>query len=215
MRQTPWIAGLVVCLGGCVNPAQERARFYNEDGVRLFAKGDYADARDSFKAARDVRTEDAGLLYNLGECYDRMGDAAKAERYYQQCLRLEPNHPACRHALAVLLVRTGRRPEAETMVATWLASQPKLAAAYAEDGWLLHQAGDLPQAQARLQQAIDLDPHDPRVLTELALIYEELHRDDRALALYQSVLKRDPNQTEIADHVNFLLTKGSGKPRPE
>src|SRR5437870_2571905 len=117
MRRTRWIAGLVLCLGGCVNPAQERATFYNDDGVRLFAKGDYRDARDSFQAALTLRPNDAGLTYNLGECYDRTGDAAKAERYYQQCLRLEPNHPACRHALAVLLVRTGRKPEAETMIA--------------------------------------------------------------------------------------------------
>src|SRR5262249_24428013 len=144
-----------------------------------------------------------------------MGDAAKAERYYEQCMRQEPDHPACRHALAALLVRTGRKPEAEKMVVGWLASQPKLAAAYAEDGWLLHVSGDLPQGQARLQQAIGLDPQDSRALTELARVYEDLHREDRAVDLYQRVLKRDPSQTEIADHVQFLLTKGAGKPRPE
>jgi Tfp pilus assembly protein PilF len=215
MRRTAWIAGLWLCLVGCVSPAQERARFYNEDGVRLFAKGAYADARDSFRAALDLRPDDAGLLYNVGECYDRMGDAARAESYYQQCLRREPNHPTCRHALAVLLVRTGRKADAEVMIATWLASQPKLAAAYAEDGWRLHESGDLPQAQARLQQALDLDPHDPRALTELALVYEDLHRPDRALVLYERALKRDPKQADVAERVQFLLTKGAGKPRPE
>ena len=215
MRRTRWIAGLLLCLSGCINPVQERARFYNDDGVRLFAKGDYRDARDSFQAALACRPNDAGLLYNLGECYDRVGDAAKAEHYYQQCLQQESNHSSCRHALAVLLVRTGRKAEAENMLAAWLASQPKLAAALAEDGWLLHLSGDLPRAQARLQQALDLDPHDPRALTELARVYEELHRPDRALVLYERILQRDPKQADVAEHVQFLLTKGAAKPRPE
>jgi Flp pilus assembly protein TadD len=215
MRQARWLAGLVFCLIGCTNAAQERVRVYNADGISLFAKGDYGDARDSFKAALALTPNDAGLLYNLAQCYDRMGDAAKAESYYNQCLQAAPGNADCRHALNVLLVNAGRQAEAADRVADWLAHEPKRAAAHAEEAWLLHFHGDLPQAQARLQKALELDPHDPRALTEMALVYEDLHRPDRAVALYQRLLARDPTQTAIAWHVNFLLVKGAGKPRPE
>src|SRR5207253_4981700 len=143
-------------------------------------------------------------LYNIGECYDRLGDTAKAERSYRQCLVQTPNHADCRHALASMLMRAGRKDDATRLVEEWLAREPRLAAAYAEDGWLWRQAGDLPRAQARLQQALELDPHEPRALVELALVYEAMQRPDRAAALYERVLERDPHQTEIVKRLNGL-----------
>jgi len=100
-------------------------------------------------------------------------------------------------------------------VQAWRASEPKLAAAYVEDGWLYHQAGDLPKAQGRLQQALDIEPHNVRAVTEMGLVYEAMKRPDRALTLYERALESDPKQPEITDRVNYLLTKGAGRPRPE
>jgi Flp pilus assembly protein TadD len=204
-----------VLLGGCGPTAQDRVTEYNDDGVRLYQRGRYADARDSFQAALTLKPDDAGLLYNLGQCYDHLGNVAAAEQTYNACLQRSPNHPACRHALATLLVRQGRWNDAVQMVQTWLGREPKLAAAYAEDGWLWHQAGDLMRARARLEQALDLDPHDSRALTELALVYESLNRPERALVLYERCLEQHPNQPEVARRLNFLLAKGVSRPKPE
>src|SRR5262249_57045861 len=132
------------------------------------------------------------------------GDAAEAEGCYQECLRRPPNQEACRQALAVLLVRQKRRDEAARMVEDWLRREPKLAGPYAEDGWLWHQAGDLPRAQARLQQALELDPHDPRALTELALLYETMQRPDRAGVLYERILERNPQHFAAARRLDEL-----------
>jgi tetratricopeptide (TPR) repeat protein len=215
MNKVAWIAGLVLALAGCVNPVDDRFCDYNEDALLLFRQGNYRDARESFQAALDLKPGDPALMYDIGECYDRLGDAAKAERFYQECLLRAPNHEACRHALAVLLLRQKRRDDAAHMIEDWLAREPKLAGPYAEDGWFWHQAGDLPRAQARLQQALEIDPHDTRALTELALVYEEMRRPDRALVLYERVLEREPDQVELKKHVQFLLTNGAGRPRPE
>jgi Flp pilus assembly protein TadD len=215
MRGAARIAVYLMCLAGCAPMGQERLHDYNEDGLYLFQRGDYNEARESFQAALALRPEDAGLMYNLGECYDRLGDDKKAEQYYNECLARAPNHPACRHALACVLVRGGRGGEATDMVHDWLAREPKLAAAYAEDGWLWHQAGDLPRAQARLHQALELNPHDERTLVELALVYEAMQRPDRAVVLYERVLERNPNQVEVARRLNQLQAKGAGRPRPD
>src|SRR5260370_20198274 len=152
MRWTSWFLVLALCLVGCESASEERLRDYNQDGVYLFQRGDYAAARESFQAALTLKPNDPALLYDLGECYDRLGDTAKAERCYSQCLLEAPNHADCRHALASLLVRVGRKGDAAHLIEDWLAREPRLAAAYAEDGWVWHQAGDLPRAQARLQQ---------------------------------------------------------------
>src|SRR5207253_3821590 len=119
------------------------------------------------------------------------------------------------HALVSLLVRMGQKDEATRLVEAWLAQEPRRAAAYAEDGWLWHQAGDLPRAQARLQQALELDPHEPRALVELALVYEAMQRPDRAAALYERVLERNPHQTEVVKRLNGLRSQGARQPQPD
>lgn len=215
MRQTWWPMLGALVLAGCVTTTEERVHDYNEDGVYLYQKGDYAGARDSFQAALKLQPEDPNVLYNVGECYDRLGDATRAEKFYNECLQRVPNHVACRHSLDLLLVRQNRQPEARKMVDDWLTREPKLAAAYAEDGWLWQQIGDLPRAQARLHQALELEPHDERTLTELAALYEIMQRPDRALVLYERILERDPNRVEIVKRVNLLMAQGAGRPHPE
>jgi len=210
-----WVCGILMLAAGCAPTGQERARDYNEDGVYLFQRGDYRSARESFQAAQALTPEDRGLLYNVGQCYDRLGDSANAERCYRDCLQRAANHADCRHALAALLLRGGRGGEAKAMVEEWLAREPKLAAAYAEHGWLLFQAGDLPGAQTRLQQALELDPQDPRALVEMARVYEALQRPDRAVVLYERILQREPRQVEIQRRLNQLQAQGVSRPRPD
>lgn len=211
------VAILLVMLGvgGCTSAVPERVQEYNQDGIFLFQQGDYRAACESFVAAADLQPENPGLLYNAGQCYDRLGDSSKAERYYRACLQKDANHADGRHALTALLVRSGRRDEASQEVQAWLAREPKRAAAYAEDGWLLHEAGDLPGAQARFQQALELDPHDLHALIELARTYETMQRPDRAAVLYERVLQIKPNHPEVVRRLNQLKASGIRAPQPE
>jgi tetratricopeptide (TPR) repeat protein len=214
MRWTRWLVALALCVSGCESASQERLRDYKQDGAHLFKLGDYTAAGQSFQAALALQ-QDPGLFYALGECCDRLGDTTKAEQYYHQCLERAPNHADCRHALASLLMRVGRKDEATGQVEAWLAREPRLAAAYAQDGWMWRQAGDLPRAQARLQQALELDPHDRRAQVELALVYEAMQRPDRAAALYERILERDPHQIEVANRLNRLRSQGARQPQPD
>jgi tetratricopeptide (TPR) repeat protein len=216
MGRAWWILGLALGVAGCASLTQDdRVSVYSEDGVQLFRRGDYVAARTCFQAALELRPEDPTLLYNLGECYDRLGNAAKAEHFYNACLQRAPNHAAGRHALDVLLVRSNRRDEATHMVQDWVAREPKMAAAYAEYGWLWREFGDLPGAQVRLEKALELDPHDSRALIELGLIYEAMQRPERAVVLYERVLERDPNQPDVIHRLTALQMQGVGPPRPE
>jgi Tfp pilus assembly protein PilF len=214
-RRTLLCALVLAGLAGCADTAQERMQQFNEDGVFLFRQGQYEAARQSFEAALRLKPEDAGLLYNLGQCHDRLGEAPKAEPLYKQCLEEAPNHAPCRHALAVLLLRQGRRSEADEMIEGWLAREPKLADAYVEDGWRLRQDGSLPEARGRLQQALQLDPHNTRALVEMGLLYEILERPSHALDLYERAIQQDPDQPEVRERVRLLRDRGVGKPLPD
>lgn len=223
MRRTPYIALAFLWLAGCAtwdhfvgeSSVQQRVADYNDDGRRLFQNGDFAGARDSFQAALAIKPNDPGLLFNLGQCYERLAVPARAEELYRQSLQRAADNSACRFALVAVQVRQGKKAEAAQIIAEWLTREPKRAAAYATDGWYWHQAGDLPRAQARLQQALELDPHDTLALTELGRVYEEMKRPDRAIALYERALAQDPKQADLTNRINFLLAKGAGKPKPD
>src|SRR5438445_7240786 len=193
------LAAAALCgFAGCETASQERVRQYNADGVHLFQQGNYQDARESFALALELQPEDAALCYNLGQCCDRLGDTVRAEQHYLQCLQRSTNHADCRHALAVLLYRTGRKTEATSMIEDWLTRQPNLADAYALDGWRLRQDNALPDAQGRLQQALALDPHNVRANVELGILYEAINLPERSAVLYQRALAQNPNQSELA-----------------
>src|SRR5262249_33060608 len=131
---------------------------------------------------------------------------------YRLCLDKDPNHAGGRQALARLLMFQGRRSEAEQTIQTWLVAQPKAADAYAADAWLLRQDGDINKTQARLQQALQLDPRNVRALIQLGMLYEYLERPDRALVLYERALEREPDREDLREHINRLLAKGIKRP---
>ena len=215
MRRLVWLSGWVICLVGCISANEERLHEYNDDGIFLFQKGAFSDARLSFEAALTLKPDDPAILYNIGKCYDRQDARGQAELYYNRCLNEEPNNVACRRALVALMVRDGRTPDATHMAEDWLAREPKKAEPYALDGLLWHQAGDLPKAQGRLQQALGIDPHNVDALIELGLIFEAMHRLDRAQALYEKVLELEPNRPDVVARLNQLQHQGVGPPRPD
>jgi Flp pilus assembly protein TadD len=215
MRRRVGLGIWLLFLAGCGPTVNDHARLLNEDGLYLYQRGDFGRARESFQAALALQPRDPALLYNIGQCYDRLGDLKKAEQFYQECLQVAGNHAACRHALAALLLGSGRRTAAEQMLEDWLIREPKLADAFAENGWLLGQIGDLPQAQARLHQALELDPHNIRALVELGVLFEKMAMPERALVLYERALAYDPRQLEIIQKINQLRARGVGRPHPQ
>lgn len=212
-------AGALIALAGiifgCAETVQERVRAYNDDGVLLFKSGDYAHAREIFQAALALKPSDCTLQFNIGQCYDRLGQDAKAEQAYGECLKIDPNQAECRHQLAALLWRGDRKPEACKMIEDWLAKQPDSPAALALHGWMFRQEGDLPKAKSRLQQALAIDGKNQLALIELAQVYEAENRLDRAVFLYERAMADNPNQPEIAHRLATLKVQGVSRPRPD
>jgi len=215
MRRLGWVAVLASVVAGCVSTDDQRLRDYNDDGVLLFQRGSYQEASETFQAALVLKPADPNLLYNLGQCEDRLGQQDKAEQSYVACLRQSPNHTDCNHALAVLYVRSQRRKDADQLVEDWVRREPKSAAAYAEYGWLCSLDKDYPKAISACQRAYELDPHDVHALNELGQLYETLNRQDRALNMYERSLEFQPHQADVGLRVSRLKAQGVGLPHPD
>ncbi len=216
MRRVASVAALSFLISACAPTLQERVSMYNEFGLQHYQKGEYARASDDFQVALALLPNNPALLYNLGECYDRLGQRDRAESLYRACLQHQPNDANCRHALSVLLVENGRFVEAKQMTQDWLAREPKLSAAYFEDGWLYEREGNPVAAVERYQQAVYYDPHNIQALVEMGRVYEEeLNRPSRSLKLYQTALDYNPYQPDLVRRINRLRVRGVGPPHPD
>jgi len=65
------------------------ARAHYQAGVKLYASGDYPGAIREFSAAQQLAPADLNN-YNLALCYDKLGDADPAIRYYRAFLDKQP-----------------------------------------------------------------------------------------------------------------------------
>jgi Tfp pilus assembly protein PilF len=202
-------------LAGCALPAEDRSHLFIEDGVELFAKGDYQNALESFDMALTLHPQDPALLFNKAECYDRLGSVKRAEEYYLYCLQRAPDNADARLALVALYYRSDQRPKADSIVDEALRQNPPTADAFVLDAWRLRQAKDLPHAEARAQQALDLEPHNRRARMEMALIFEQLGLPDRAYVLYERILRQEPNRADVVARLELLKAQGTRRPRPD
>jgi tetratricopeptide (TPR) repeat protein len=214
MRRHALILATLMFAGCMTAPTSDRLRVYNDDGVYLFAQGSYREALESFELALTLDPGNAELLFNTGQCHDRLGNAGVAEKYYLECLQRSAKHVDARQAYVALLYRTGRAEQASKLIDEWIVQQPDLADTYVLDAWRLRQRKALPEAHARLQQALKLDPQHHRALTELGLYYEETGMPQRARVLYERVLARNPNELEVAARLEQLKARGVERPIP-
>ncbi len=83
--------------------------------------------------------------------------------------------------------------QAREAVTKALAIDPDYAPAHARLGWIaMYGDNDLAGAAQHLNRALALDPADPRVLSNSATLLMSLGRLDEALALAETVVRRDP-----------------------
>jgi tetratricopeptide (TPR) repeat protein len=204
----------IVLLSGCDTTAQDKFRLYNEDGIHNFSRGNYREARDSFEQALVLHHEDIAVVFNLAQTNERLGDAKAAEEGYQDCLRRNPEFVDARQAYANFLYKNGRSQDANQLIEQWATGNEHKADALVLVSWKLRQQRNYPAAYDKVQSALVLEPHNPRALTELGVLYEKMNLPDRSLVLYERALAENPNQFEVRERVEKLKARGVEKPLP-
>lgn len=206
---------LFACLGlaalaatGCTNMTTQAL---NAEGVRLYQNGNYQQASAQFQRAIAANPKSANGYYNLasslhknGKLFNRPEDLAQAEQLYNQCLNYDPNHTECYRGLAVLLTETDRQDAAYRLLEGWASRSPQLADPRIELARVLEETNNVPQATARLVQAIEIEPNNSRALTALGRLREVSGENAQALANYERSLAINRFQPAIAARVATL-----------
>ncbi|UBV43976.1 tetratricopeptide repeat protein [Deinococcus taeanensis] len=134
------------------------SRVWNERGYVYKLQGDGTRAINAFKQAITLNSENAILLYNLGDMYYATGNIPMALDSLQQAVILDPRDAYNRAYYAKLLALSGNVSAAKPEAAQAARLAPKNAYAVGQYGVVSYLAKDNVTARAQLSQAVTLDP---------------------------------------------------------
>jgi len=145
--------------------------------------------------------EQAAALLEAGAVFrDQIGQAAPARACFEKAVSLHPSNPDVLAALAAMLAGEGRIDEATALYERQLSlsDSPSAKAAVLTNlaRALCEKPNGLPEAERRLDEALDLDPnHLPAVVTMADILYRE-EQWDRAERRLNEALRRMRGQPE-------------------
>src|SRR5208282_3925172 len=107
--------------------------------------------------------------------------------------------------LAAALLRAGRKDDANTLLAGWLAKHPDDTVVTEQAVELTIAAGQLDDAAKYLENLLKTKPHDAVALNNLAWVYQQQGNDARARALGRQAYVLSPGP-QTADTLGWILT---------
>ncbi|MEO5882591.1 MAG: type IV pilus biogenesis/stability protein PilW [Caldimonas sp.] len=150
--------------------AQRRARARMELASAYFGQNQMTTALDQVKQAI-AADPNYGEAFNLrGLIYANLGDQVLAEESFKRALQINPRDADAMHNYGYYLCQQKRYPESNALFAQALAVPRYAGAARTQltQGVCLAYAGQMPEAEAALVRAYELDPNSPFTSTNLA-----------------------------------------------
>jgi Flp pilus assembly protein TadD len=129
-------------------------------------------------------------LFNLSSAYVKMSNFSKAYPMIEKLNNMDPENPQILLNLAIVEIGLGRTQSALKHLA--VAEKQKGAPQFEIDfhrGVVLSQLGNLNEAMVWYKKAEELRSHHPRLLFNMALLYDKMQNYPQAIRYYSSYLQ--------------------------
>lgn len=138
----------------------------------------------AFQQARKLRPEDLRPLYNLGLCFEGLGDTVQAEALYREAISQE-QRSTTRDAqpyldLGSLLLRNNKAADALPVLREASQRDGQNAAIHEQLGKGEERLGQLAESRHELEEAVTLAPSVSALHFELGRVYQQLHQTEEA-----------------------------------
>ena len=142
---------------------------------------------------RPARPSDWPVFYQRGVAYDQSHDWPRAEADFQRALRLVPNQPSVLNYLGYSWANKDHHlAEARQMLDKAAAGRPNDGAIIDSLGFVMLRQGEVPQAVATLQRAVELEPEDSTINMHLGDAYAAAGRKLEAQYQWRRALTLNP-----------------------
>lgn len=180
------------------------------------------DAARYFETALRLAPDYAAAHYGLGRAWAQSGDTAKAVEQYRIAIGLFPNYGAAHYAIAQALRKQGDQSAAERELQEYeknktavppeddplrreIAELNSGAMAHLRKGAELEQAGQLQDAAAEQEQALQIDPSLVQAHVNLISLYGKLDQSEQAEAHFRKAVELDSRQADAYYNYGVLL----------
>ncbi|HEY2322685.1 MAG TPA: tetratricopeptide repeat protein, partial [Thermoanaerobaculia bacterium] len=160
---------------------------------------DYKSAVALVKDAMKSKPDDLDLQFALGSAYERAGDKKAAEDVFLGILHAHPDNAQTLNYLGYMWAENGvNLDRAVEMINKAVAAEPRNGAFVDSLGWVYYQKGNLELAEKYLSDAAHLLPRDATVHEHLGDVFAKRGNYVRALDLYRTALKLEPEPKDEA-----------------
>lgn len=178
---------------------------YQLRGIAWMAREDWARAAQDFEKSYDLGDSSVSLHFNLGTCYDQLGQPGPALAEFDAILKNFPDEFPSRLARGNLLLQQGQYAPALRDFDQAIALRPEVAAVHNHRGVALRMLGRYEDAIAAYDRALQLDPQSADGLANRAYARKCLGEYQSALGDYEAALVIDPESLEIKNDLAWLL----------
>lgn len=181
----------------------------NLRGNVLAAKGDLAGARAAFGKALQIDPKFLAAATNLATLDLREGRPGDARQRYETLLSKDPKNTQAAVSLAILTAQTGgTRDEVLAQLKRARESNPDAVLPILATARYLMETNTPKDAIPMLQEAVNRNPSDARILDQLAMAFRQSGQSEQAIANWEKVLRLNPKaglaqfrigETQLAD----------------
>ncbi|MCX7954283.1 MAG: tetratricopeptide repeat protein [Bacteroidales bacterium] len=136
-------------------------------------------------------------LTQLANCYFILKDYRKAKEYLDNVFLIDKNYSRAHFIKGMVLIETNQPKEAINAFQTVVNYEPENYEAYNMLGILHHELDDT-LAASYYRAAIRLKPNEPQYYYNLAFYYQEQKQYEKALNLYNHIIRKINNKYENA-----------------
>jgi len=180
------------------------ARFFLAEGELLLEANAGDQALALYGQALKEIPDDSDLLYGRSLVHERLSNVGEAEADLRRILAKDKDDARAMNALGyMLVVHTSRLDEARKLITRALELTPDDAAVIDSLGWIEYRQGKVKEARSLLEKAFGKVP-DPEIAAHLGEVLWVLGEKDRARAIWEAALTRDPGHRVLKETMERL-----------
>jgi tetratricopeptide (TPR) repeat protein len=180
-------------------------RFYLAEGELLLESDAGREALALYDQALREHPGESDLLYGRSLVHERLKDVGAAEADLRRILKADADDARAMNALGYMLtVHTERLDEARKLIVRALEITPDDAAVIDSMGWVEFRQGRHREALVLLEKAFG-KARDPEIAAHLGEVLWVLGERERARAVWDAALERDPDHRVLRDTIDRLV----------
>jgi tetratricopeptide (TPR) repeat protein len=188
------------------------------EAVRLKLHERFTEAIEQLKKALGLDKDSAGILYEIGFCYYRLGKNKEASDHLKRSLALDKDNGPAHETLAFVYAALGERDKAldELEAAALAPVRPHNHAGLVQRIALIYERqGDYKNAIKWYRYLVDCGHREPPTYVSLGALQLKERLYDAALWSFRQVIRRTPPDEELPDGISKAYAQLSEKERAD